>query len=160
MSSVPLFAPRNVLFIPDFDFGDGGETADKLLIILHVNDTDGYIIFALTTSQQKVPEDRLNHGCTNSADRLFSFFLFLKDRVIGKKISGTPFSFDLNTFVFIRDNIRMQENTSFLTYMGKRVRIVGIIEDDEFKRLLKCVYKSNHIKLKIKKEFDKYAIAN
>jgi len=101
MSSVPLFAPRNVLFIPDFDFGDGGETADKLLIILHVNDKDGYIIFALTTSQQKVPNERLNHGCTNSADKLYSFFLFLKDRIIGKKSSGAPFSFDLITFVFI-----------------------------------------------------------
>jgi len=53
----------------------------------------------------------------------------------------------------------MQGNTSFLTYMGKRVRIVGIIGNDEFKRLLKCVYKSNHIKLKIKKEFDKHSIA-
>ena len=160
MSSVNLFAPRNVLFIPDFDFGDGGESADKLLIILHANDQDGYIIFALTTSQQKIPDDRLNHGWTNSADKLFSFFLFIKDRVIGKKSNGSPFSFDLNTFVFIRDNIRMQENSSFLTYMRGRVRVVGVLEDDEFRRLLKCIYKSNHIKLKIKKEFDKHSISN
>jgi len=120
MSSVDLFAPRNVLFIPDFDFGDGGESADKL----------------------------------------FSFFLFIKDRVIGKKSNGSPFSFDLNTFVFIRDNIRMQEASSFLMYMGRRVRVLGELEDDEFKRLLKCIYKSNHIKLKIKKEFDKHSIVN
>ncbi|AFM02954.1 hypothetical protein Fleli_0478 [Bernardetia litoralis DSM 6794] len=69
-----FFQARNVLFIRDYEFSDGSRTAKnegKLSIILEEEEEYTWIIQVLTISQQKVLDDKVNHGCTNSKDGLF-----------------------------------------------------------------------------------------
>lgn len=145
-----MIEPGSIFFIKDFDFEDGGDPSDKLLIILCVDDENSLLIKALPTSVEKVPDNKQNHGCTNND--VLSFYMFEKNRVVGKKTSGAPFSFKKNTFVLVKDNVDFLKIESLLKYYKENINHLGMLEESEFSRLLKCIKKSNHLKRKVKRE--------
>jgi hypothetical protein len=148
MSSLSsLFSPGNVLFIKDFEFEDG-TVHDKLMIVLHRSADTLYVIHSLTTSQIKVPENKIMHGCTNNASMNLSFYMFAEKRVVGKFFEDDTkdFSFDDNTFLLFQQNIRKNAISSFKPYKDSNtIHVLAVLERSELLRLLKCAISSPHL---------------
>lgn len=144
-----MLQPGSIYFITNFEFEDGGKPSDKLLIVLFLDDKNGILVKALPTSQQKVPESKNNHGCTNN--EVFSFFMFEEHRVVGTKTDGSNFSFDKNTFVLVKDNVSFISTVSLLKYFPGRINHLGNLSESEYKRLIKCIKASVHLKQKVKR---------
>lgn len=153
MSLTGIFTSGNILFVEDYDFGNVTEKNDKIVIILFGNEKNTFIIQTLTTSKNKTPFENIKHGCMNSKDGFFSFYKFDSGREVGIKSNNKPFSFNLDTFIFFRDNIRKIEVTSYLQYYGK-VTILAKMNQVEYDRLIKCIIKSRHVKNKTKLELE------
>ncbi len=143
------FEVKNILLIKNYKF-DNGLSKDKLLILLYVNESESIILQALVTSQDKVPDKKINHGCTNSSDNLFSFYMFEEKRVIGER----GFSFNKNTFIHFQYNLSKVNTSSFLNYIPS-IEVMDKVIDSEYKRLLKCILNSKNIKRSLKTEFEK-----
>lgn len=142
----------SIYFVERFEYEDGGESTDKLLIVLYIDNVKSIVIRALPTSQQKIPNSILNNGCTNND--MFSFFMFGMGIVVGVKNDGSPFSFEKNTFVFVRDNVNTMSISDLTKYQGGRIRLIVNLNPDKFERLIKCVKKSKHLKNRVKKAFE------
>jgi hypothetical protein len=151
---IDYFEIGNILLIKDYKF-ENGESKDKILILLVVNKTESFVLQALTTSQDKVPDKKLHHGCTNTQDDLFSFYLFEKDRIIGE--SG--FRFIKNTFIHFQYNIS-KINTATLMSYSSRFKVFDKLQANEYKRLIKCVLNSRKISYKLKTEFEKIDLSS
>lgn len=143
----------NIFFIKDFEYEDGGEPTDKLLIVLCVDELNSLIIKALPTSVEKVPDNKHYHGCTNND--ILSFFMFQKDREVGIKVSGEPFTFHKNTFVLVKDNVGLLGIDALLSYYTGRITHLGKLNENEYNRLMKCISNSRHLKRKVKRELDR-----
>ena len=149
-----LFSVRNIIHVPLYQYEDGGTPTPKYVIILHSNTRELYILQALVTSNQKVPDTRQNHGCTNND--YFSFFMFLAGREIGIR-NSLPYSFRENTFIYFKDNIRkISYSDCFTKYIAKGINIeyVATLSDEEYKRLIKCARSSKTINREFKREFE------
>lgn len=142
----------NIYFIPDFVFEDGG-ISNKILIVICVDDVESVIINALPTSQDKcIPVDEPSHGCTRN--HVFSFFMFEKGRIVGEEIDGSDFAFRKNTFVIVRDNVRMLKISSLLQYHGQGFKHIGCLATTEFNRLIKCIRGSKHLARNVKRKLE------
>lgn len=144
-----IFDSGNILFIKDYKF-ENGNSKDKLLIILQVSETESYILQALTTSQDKVPDNKLHHGCTNSSNNLFSLYMFEKDRVVGQN----GFKFHKNTFIHFQYSITKVNTSTFLKYFTD-ISIFDKLDINEYKRVIKCIQNSRTLSNKLKLEFQK-----
>ncbi|SHJ16635.1 hypothetical protein SAMN05443429_1119 [Cruoricaptor ignavus] len=144
-----MFTPGSIYFIKKYEYEDGGAPSDKLLIVVCIDSENSLILRALTTSQQKVPDSMLNHGCTTND--IFSFYLFLGNRIVGVDKDGNDFSFDLNTFVFFRDNVKIIPYAKILNYYPDRINLLATLKNDELKRFLKCITSSKLLGRKEKK---------
>lgn len=146
-----MFTQGCIFYVNKFEFADGGEPKDKFLIILHINEEKGIIIKALPTSQRKLPFDQItHHGCINN--ELFSYYFFEEKREIGLTSDNKPFCFDLNTYIFFRENVSMIDINSLFKYIPDNFMFKAKLIDSEFERLMKCLLKSKHLKNKIKRE--------
>jgi len=125
-----------ILLIRGFKFEDNpDEQRDKILIVLHCDANNVFLIFSKTTSQPIVPDEDLNHGCTNSSERGLSFFMFKKDRTVGEN----DFSFDKDTIVTFIQNTRKVPINYFSEYISNsKLSILGQLTSTEYKRILKC----------------------
>jgi hypothetical protein len=148
-----LFAIGNILSIKSYQFEDGGESRDKIAIVLYCNESEAFILQALVTSKVKIPDELLNHGCTNSNNGLFSFYMFEACRNIGKDKCDKSFSFNKNTFVHIRNNVSKISITNYLKYLNN-VEYLGRLLETEYIRLIKCITKSRLIPLRLKRDFE------
>ncbi len=72
---VPVEA-GNILLVKNFQFEDGGDPLDKFLIVVSVDQEQATFLRSLTTSQQRIPDNRVTHGCCNSVDGIFSHYMF------------------------------------------------------------------------------------
>ena len=72
----------------------------------------------------------------------------------GVKENGNPFAFNLNTFVFVKDNVSLLNTADLLSYHPARIKYLGILSDTEYKRLIKCIKGSKHLKFKVKRIID------
>jgi len=149
-----LFEPRNILFIKDYEFSNGSRTAEnegKLSIILDIEEQYTWVIQVLTTSQQKVPDEKINHGCTNSKDGLFSFYCFEENRPIGTTPTQKPFAFHKTTFVLFQSNTSQIPTQKYIEYMNEnKISLKAILDKIEYKRLLKCLLNSRFLARKLK----------
>lgn len=149
-----LFQARNILFIRDYEFDDGSKTAEnegKLSIILDVEENYTWVIQVLTTSQQKVPDERVNHGCTNTKDGLFSFYCFEENRPVATTLNQEPFSFNKTTFVLFQSNTSQIPIEKYLQYLNEnKISLKAILDKNEYKRLLKCLLNSRFLARKLK----------
>lgn len=144
--------PGSIYFIKAFEYEDGGEPSDKLLIVLYIDTAKSVVVRALPTSQQKIPDAILHNGCTNN--NTFSFFMFSKGNKVGLDTEGNSFSFDKNTFVFVKDNVNLMNIEKLLFYRDDRMKLIATLDDENYSRLLKCVEKSKHLKYKVKKAIE------
>lgn len=139
----------HLLLIKDYQFQDGNGSKDKFLIVLNRNDEFAYIIHTLTTSQNKfnLPSD--NFGCLVSGN--IPYFFIQKNIELGER----NFSFDKDTFIFFRNNVRKENISSFLKYNENSLILKEKLSNSFLKRLLKCMLKSDFIDLNIEKELQK-----
>lgn len=149
-----IFQPRDILFIKDYQFEDGGESKDKIAIILDCNEEEVWLIQALVTSQDKVPNENLNHGCTNNKENFLSFYLFLAEREIAIDPKGQPFHFQKNTFIYFAQNVKQLPLDKYSDYTDGKVEAKAVLNESEYKRLIKCIKKSHLIPRKIKRLFE------
>lgn len=136
----------NIDFIANYRYEDGGTPTNKILLVVGIDDENSLLLRALTTSQQKILVDLVKHGCTNND--FFSFFSFLKGRVIGTDKKGGDFSFDKNTFVFFKDNIEVISYKTILSYFPDDAKLIGQLAEVEYKRFLKCITGSKLLRKK------------
>lgn len=149
MPNVQYFPKGSILFIKDFHHDDNPDNdTNKLLIILHCDDNNVFVIFTKTTSVVKVPDENITHGCTNSESRGLFFFMFEKDRIIGEN----NFAFEKRTFVHFIQNVKKVEMGYFNDYISKgKLKSKGKLLDIELDRLLKCMIGSKKITRGIRK---------
>ena len=100
----------HLLLIENYQFQDGNGSKDKFLIVLNRNDEFAYIIHTLTTSKNKLNMPSDNFGCLVSGN--IPYFFIQKNIELGER----NFSFDKDTFIFFRNNVRKESLSSFLKY--------------------------------------------
>jgi hypothetical protein len=81
--------------------------------------------------------------------------MFQKDREVGIKVSGEPFAFHKNTFVLVKDNVGLLGIDALLSYYTGRISHLGKLNENEYKRLMKCISNSIHLKRKVKRELER-----
>ncbi len=84
MNEQSIFSQRNILLVKNYQFDNTDETKDNFPLILHANEREIFVVQALVTSVQKIPDGNLNHGCTNSKENALSFYCFEQNRIVGK----------------------------------------------------------------------------
>ena len=136
----------HLILIEEYLFQDGNGSKDKFLIVLNRNDEFAYIIHTLTTSQNKLNLPSENFDCLVAGN--IPYFFIQKDTVLGEN----KFSFDKDTFIFFRNNVRKKNVSSFLKYNERNLILKEKLSNTFLKRLLKCMLKSEFIELNIKKE--------
>lgn len=148
-----LFEARTILYIKEYDFGNNSPQKDKIAIILAVDNQTTLLIQALVTSQQKIPDKKVNHGCTNSQDNLFSFYCFEAGRTVGKSQNGVDYAFNKTTFIYFQDNVREIEIAQYQPMLS-RINPKAVLDESEYQRLITCLLKSRILKRKVKKKLE------
>jgi len=139
-NTADLFSSGNILHVENYDFRNSIPTKDKYLIVLYLSSDLAVFIHSLTTSQIRVPANKIQHGCTKSKDLGLSYYMFEKDRTIG---DINEFSFPKNTFVFFQSNVRKNKVSKFNKYLNNdQIRLIDRLVFPEYKRLLKCAARS------------------
>lgn len=129
------YQERHLLRIEDYEFQDGNGVRDKFMIVLNRNSESAFILHTLTTKQAS-GFDPKKTGCHSNGN--ISYFYFSKGDVIGE--SG--FSFELDTFIFFRDNIRKQSLKSFEKYADEQAVVKDVIAKPVLKALIDCMLNS------------------
>lgn len=133
-----MLQPGHILRIPDFDFGNGADLRDKYLIVVDVSATQSLFLQVLTTSQLKVPIDKIMHGCRNEPENGLHYFMFEEKRCIGL-LNGVEFAFQKNTFILFRNNIKDVGTVAFINKYQHTASLVCTLLLEEFLRLKKCI---------------------
>lgn len=107
------------------------------------------IIHTLTISQNKLNLPSDNFGCLVTQN--IPYFFIQKNVELGEN----KFSFDKDTFIFFRNNVRKESLSSFLKYPENNIILKEKLPNFLLKRLLKCMLKSDFIELNIEKELQK-----
>lgn len=135
-----VFAPGNLVRIKDFQFEDGS-TRDKYLFVLLRNDGGAYVISSLTTSQNKMKVSATRSGCYHDP-RISTYYHFPAGEVFG----DGNFSFDKETYIFFRENVRKIEVAHFTGYADATdpfaVVSITTLKNEELKKLLQCIVSS------------------
>jgi len=140
--------PGQIIRIKNYKFEDDGSARNKYAIVLYANDKNAYLIHCLTTSQNNLSVPAVAYGC--SVHHHVPFYFIPK----GQKIGNEDYFFDSDTFIFFMNNVRKEFFSKFeaasKTLFG--VISLGILSNDELKRLIKCALKSKFIPADIEKE--------
>jgi len=153
--------PGLILRIKDYNFEDDNSIRDKYTIVLYTNNKEAYLIHSLTTTQNNLSVSGLKYGCSVHKNFL-PYYFFPKGQIIGDE----NFSFEKDTFIFFSSNVRKETFSKFQAAEKKSifgVITLGVLSNDELKRILKCALKSKFIPLVIEKElatFKKYLNSN
>ena len=135
-----VFLPGNLIRIKDFEFEDG-TVRDKYLFVLLRNNFAAYVISSFTTSRNKLSVSATKSGCYFDS-RVSTYYHFPAGEVIG---TGN-FSFDKETYIFFRENVR-KFLVSDLSEYGSvadpfAIAHVATLHDMELKKFLQCVVTS------------------
>lgn len=139
-----ILKPGNILRIPNYEFENGGENRDKYLIVIDVSEEKSLLLRVLTTSQIKVPEDKIIHGCRNEPENGLHYFMFEKERCIGSH-QAIDFHFPKHTFILFRNNIKDVAIDSFIQKYKDLAECVCTLEATEFSRLKKCIRQNSRM---------------
>lgn len=135
-----VFAPGNLVRIKDFQFEDGN-TRDKYLFVLLRNDGGAYVISSLATSQNKMNASATGSGCYHDP-RISTYYHFPAGEVFG----DGNFSFDRETYIFFRENVRKLKVADLMSYASTTdpfaVAFITTLKNEELKKLLQCVVSS------------------
>lgn len=136
------FEVGDILLVKNFKLPS--EVKDKFFVVLD-RKGDDYAILSMTTSQQYICDEKIQHGIIADGDVVV--YCFLKHKQIG--ING--FSFRKNTFVSTRSNTHVFA-ASLLEEL--EVEFKDTLLSNELIDLLYCFYKSKHTARKYKKIFE------
>lgn len=151
MSTDFFSPPGTILFLKDYQFNDGS-SSDKILIVLCTNKNNTAFIYTLTTSKARLPQKLEKHGCQESPETDISVYVFEADQVIGTKYNeSSQFSFDLNTFLFLQENVIEVPILKLAPYISSgRLSILGRLYSTVLKSLIECIDNSPLVKRGIK----------
>ncbi|MFA8342045.1 MAG: hypothetical protein ACEPO8_03630 [Rhodothermaceae bacterium] len=150
-----MFEPGTIAFIENFEYTDGPPTP-KIIVIIGELDTGELVVFAKTTSQDYIPEDMIKSGCQECTERNVSAYVFMEGEIVGKNLDGEDFSFDQNTFMFIRQNVIARESEQLKNYIkGQDFRILGELNEYDFKAFVECMISSKLISRGMRKKVQK-----
>ena len=137
-----------ILRIKDYTFEDDQSVRNKYAIVLYANKEQAYIIHSLTTSQNNKDMPALQYGC--SVHHFIPYYFIPQGQVIGDE----SFCFEKGTFIFFGNNVRKESTAKFEAAAKKIFGLVtlGVLSNEELKRIIKCVLKSNLIPADIEKE--------
>lgn len=116
--------------------------------MLFTNKQEAYLIHSLTTSRNNPGITGLKYGC--SIHNKLPYFYFPAGQIIGDE----NFSFDKETFIFFSNNVR-KESFEKLEAASKKIFgliSLGVLTNDDLKRIIKCVLKSKLLPGKIEQE--------
>jgi hypothetical protein len=142
--------PGLILRIKDYKFEDDNSTRDKYAIVLYTKDKEAYLIHSLTTTQNNFSVAALHYGCSVHNYHL-PYYYIPKNQIIGDQ----NFSFDKDTFIFFNNNVRKELFSKFDAAAKKSlfgIIVLGLLANEELKRILKCALKSKFIPLEIEQE--------
>ena len=141
-----------ILRIKNYKFEDDNSTRDKYAIVLYSNDQELYLIHSLTTSQNNLAMPATNYGC--SVYNKVPYYFIPQ----GKEIGDQNFSFDKDTFIFFRSNVRKELHIKFEQASKTLFGVVelGQLSNVELKRIIKCALKSRFIPQDIEQELTKF----
>lgn len=140
--------PGLIVRIKDYKFEDDNSTRDKYLIVLFTNQHEAYLIHSLTTSRNNPGITGLNYGC--STHNRLPYFYFPAGQIIGDE----NFSFDKETFIFFSNNVRKEAFVKLEAASKKIFGLIslGVLTNDELKRIIKCTLKSKLLPRQIEQE--------
>lgn len=140
--------PGQILRIQNYKFEDDGSTRDKYAIVLYTNDEKVYLIHCLTTSQNNLSVPASAYGC--SVHNHVPYYFIPQGQVIGDE----KYFFEKDTFIFFMNNVRKELFYKFEAASKKIFGLVtlGVLTNEELKRLIKCALKSNFLTADIEKE--------
>lgn len=151
-----MFSPRKILYISNYDFGEGHDERNKYLIVLH-NTGNHAILVGLTTSKCHVPEALMadENRCKRDFDNnIHTYHIPEKQELC----STTKFSFDIPTFIDIN---KSQVFERPIAHLSSKYADAGLIQEkahlneDEYINLLYCISKARHINRGIKADIEK-----
>lgn len=137
------YKPGSLVRVNEYEFEDDGSKRDKYMIVLYHNNTNALIIDCLTTTKNKMGVPAQHKGCAVHNNKL-PYYFFPALQVIGKQ----NYYFDFDTFIFFKDNVRLEPIAKFDKYVA--LSIFGLVKLDELpaeelKRLIKCALKSRFV---------------
>lgn len=145
------FELGGIISIANYEYEDGGEPTDKILIVLHKGKKDKitFLTFTLTTSQldkNLITKLFRVEGCvkTEASPRLH-FYFFKKNKVVGK---DDNYAFTKDTVILISaSNIRYREASHFEKYSSKdnTFKVHDVMKKDELTALINCILSSEHV---------------
>jgi hypothetical protein len=111
------------------------------LFVLLRDDVAAYVISSFTTSQNKLNVSATKSGCYFDK-RISTYYHFPAGEIIG----DGNFSFDKETYIFFRDNVRKVGVSDLLQYVNPSdpfaIASITTLKTDELKKLLQCVVNS------------------
>lgn len=136
------FTAGSLIRINEYEFDDDGSRRDKYMFVLYNDNEKAFIIDCLTTSKNK-GVIASNSGCSIYNNKI-PYFFFPANQIIGT----WNYFFDLDTYIFFKDNIRLEEISKFDKQVARS--IFGIakldqLKEPDLKRLIKCALKSKFV---------------
>lgn len=148
MSSSEFFRSGSILFLKNYQFPDGS-SSDKILIVLCSSNDNSAIIYSLTTSKDRLPQELEKHGCQESVETDMSVFVFEAGKVVGTSTNKTKkYSFDKNTFLFFQADIIIETTIADISQFisSGRISKLGRLFSSELRSLLECILNSSFVK--------------
>jgi hypothetical protein len=146
-----MFAPKNILFIPQYQFKNG-TIRDKILIILTTQEGTS-IVYTLTTSQDThIPDKYKQIGCINDGLN-FSMYTFPKDIEIGYQPNHTPFSFSKETYILFNTENINEIAIQHLLAEYPNTYLLATLNEPFFDNFMNCLKASQNIKRKYQRIF-------
>lgn len=140
------YTPGSVVRVNEYEFDDDGTKRDKYLIVLYTDEEKALIIDCLTTSKGKGVATT-HFGCTIHNNK-FPYYFFPAGQVIGKN----NYFFDLDTYIFFKDNVRLEAISKFQKQMALSIFGIAKLDElavEELKRLIKCALKSKFVPIDV-----------
>lgn len=121
------------------------------MFVLLRNDGGAYVISSLATSKNKLNVSATRSGCYHDS-RTSTYYHFPAGEVLG----DGNFSFDKETYIFFRENVRKLEVADLTNYASATdpfaVVSITTLKNEELKKLLECVVTSTFTPQDLKTE--------
>lgn len=136
-----MFTPKNILY---GWFLKTNPPKNKYIISLYQS-TKFSILACFTTSQPRagVSLDQIKHGTIKKNGEILSY-VFEPNVVIGKDPKGNDFCFPVQTTIRFDYCIKEGSDEYFMKNT-QNLKVVGILDDEEYKQLIYAMYYSNNI---------------
>ena len=156
-----MIKPQHIYKAKNFIFENNQASKPKYFIIFHI-DEDSTLLFSLTTSKSKLPQDLDTldaEGCIFFNDeRGYGHSYIIKPHKI---IGNNNFCFPIRTYIQLEFRTQLKEVNSgdiLRKYISQEITECCNIIDNEFKIILTCLLQSRFLKNKHRKQIEQKII--